>query len=55
MLEADQAEAPSAGQVAAVAINDHAQRGNPRAGAERLLRGVQRGRPDAFEQVARGG
>jgi hypothetical protein len=35
-----------------VAIQNHAQRGDPRARAERLLRGAQRGRTDALEQVA---
>ena len=52
LLEPGRAEAPGAGQVAAVALADHAHRGGPGPGPERLLRGVQRRRPDALEQGA---
>ena len=52
LLEASRAEASGAGQVAVVAVNDDAQRGDPGAGPERLPGGAQGGRPDALEQVA---
>ena len=52
LLEAGWAEAAGSGEVAAVAVDDDAQRGGPGAGAERLPGGVQRDRPDAVEQVA---
>jgi len=52
VFEAGRAEAPVSGEVAAVAVEDDRQRGEPGAGAERLPGGVQGGRPDAVEQVA---
>ncbi|MEV2226734.1 hypothetical protein AB0E01_43870 [Nocardia vinacea] len=49
LLEAGHPEAAGAGQIAAVAIADHAHRRYPGARSERLARGVQRGGPHAFQ------
>lgn len=49
VFEPGRSEAAGAGEVTAVAVDDHRQRGDPGAGAERLLRGVERRRPDALE------
>jgi len=49
-LEPGQTQLSGAGQVAAVTIDDHRHRRSPGTGLERLLRGLQRCRPDTLEQ-----
>ena len=51
VFEAGRTEAPSAGQVAAVTLDDDAQAGEPGVGTERLPGGLQHRGPDALEQV----
>ena len=51
LLEQAGAEASGAAEVAAVAVDDHPERGDPGPGPERLPGALQRGRPDALEQV----
>ena len=51
LLEPAGAEASGAAEVAAVAVDDHPERGDPGPGPERLPGALQRGRPDALEQV----
>jgi hypothetical protein len=51
LLEPAGTEASGAAEIAAVAVDDHAERGDPGPGPEGLPGGLQRGRPDALEQV----